>query len=588
MAAGVLLTFAFYCLLRLGVHPLARYRRLNPTASPTKVARFVQANGLNDGLGGYISGYFSWLSHFAGFSGGWSPSIKREVAVWPELRSALFNSLRLLILATVLGAGGGYLLDALARKYNHKPVQQYIDRGGIIAASVPVFVTAVAVQLVFAVKWGRLPTAGLYPVGQSGFDLKQMVRHLLLPTVVLALHNVFWYAHQFRALRSHTMRTLMAALIGSRAWILGSLVVTETVFAYPGVGRFFLVAVQNGDFPQLMPTAALLVLSLLILHALFSPASAVVASEDSPAAAPPDLMHTSQVFGPRWTRITITVLAALALIAALAPWTARYGAREAVRNLQVGPNQNLSPRAISWFGSNSAGYDVYSQMFFAFRSTLFAGLVASAVAVALGVAAAAILRRRRTSASTPSGGIGGFWRVLPLVTALLVVRNVLSGPGWLNPILGQSSSLRLTIVVVALVSAAYATALFKRHSLLDLSGFRAVARSDRRTLGTVIASTLAFAILCESTLSFLGFGPELGSTSATLGTLIGQSRSAALERQWWVFAFPAGLLVFVLLGLGVIRAGLGDGPESSALVIERITIDEAVQLAGETNIEVTA
>ena len=537
----------------------------------------MQANGLNDGFGGYVRGYFSWLAQFVGISGTWSPSIKREMAVWPELRSALVNSLRLLTVATLMGAGGGYLAEVLARRYAGKPVQRFIDRGGLVVASIPVFVTAIAVQLALAVKWGRLPISGLYPVGQSGFDLKQMIRHILLPALVLAIHNVFWYAHRLRTRPTTSIRDFLAGLLESRLWILGSLVVTETVFAYPGVGRFFMVAVQNGDFPQLMPTAALFVVGMFVLHLLlWSPARTYA---EATAVSPDDVANSRSNLV--LTRMSIGVLAALAVVSALAPWLARYGVDEPVRNLQIGPNQNLSPGAIAWFGTNSAGYDVYSRLFFALRSTLFCALVACAFAWAVAVAAGVVHQARGQRVSARRAGISGIFFVFPLVVVLVMVRTVLGGLGSLNAFFGGPGSLRLTIVVVALVGAAHASGQIHGLTLVH-TRFRAPARSDWARVGPPLASTCALAILCESTLSFLGFGPELGSASATLGGLLGESRSAALERHWWVFAFPAALLVLVVLCLNVIRTSLGPRALASAPVAEQTSAPE------EPSIEVTA
>jgi peptide/nickel transport system permease protein len=141
--------------------------------------------------------------------------------------------------------------------------------------------------MLFAVYWSRwfgkalFPTSGVYPPGHRGFDLGLMLKHLTLPVIVVAIQVIAVYARYMRAsllevLNSDYMRTARAKGISERrvlvrhalrnalipvvtvaaidiGAILGGLIITENVFAYPGLGKFFLDAYGNGDFPQLMP-----------------------------------------------------------------------------------------------------------------------------------------------------------------------------------------------------------------------------------------------------------------------------------------------------------------------------------------------
>jgi peptide/nickel transport system permease protein len=50
--------------------------------------------------------------------------------------------------------------------------------------------------------------------------------------------------------------------------IVGGLIITEGLFEYPGMGRFFLVAYGNGDFPQLMPFMVIIVGSVVVFNLL--------------------------------------------------------------------------------------------------------------------------------------------------------------------------------------------------------------------------------------------------------------------------------------------------------------------------------
>ena len=96
-----IVTFLVYLAIRVGTDPLQSYLRVNQRASQEKVQQYIETNGLYEGFGGYVKGYFRWASSF--LSGEWPRSIKGSREVWPELWNAMVNSMRLGGAATVLG-----------------------------------------------------------------------------------------------------------------------------------------------------------------------------------------------------------------------------------------------------------------------------------------------------------------------------------------------------------------------------------------------------------------------------------------------------------------------------------------------------
>jgi peptide/nickel transport system permease protein len=73
-----------------------------------------------------------------------------------------------------------------------------------------------------------------------------------------------------RVLLGHVLRnalipivTLAALDIGA---IVGGLIISENVFDYPGMGKFFLTAQANGDFPELMPWMVIITTSVLLFN----------------------------------------------------------------------------------------------------------------------------------------------------------------------------------------------------------------------------------------------------------------------------------------------------------------------------------
>jgi peptide/nickel transport system permease protein len=75
-----------------------------------------------------------------------------------------------------------------------------------------------------------------------------------------------------RVLVNHAVRNSMIPVVTVAAIdigaILGGLIITERIFAYPGMGDFFLTAFGNGDFPQLMPFMVIVVTAVILFNLL--------------------------------------------------------------------------------------------------------------------------------------------------------------------------------------------------------------------------------------------------------------------------------------------------------------------------------
>ncbi len=300
----LIVTFLVYVAIRLGTNPSEAYQRSNPRANEEKIRQYEEINNLFPGVSGYFKGYWGWLRNFfAGlFNGGesWPRSIKGRREVWPEMKYAMANSLRLGIAASVLGIFIGVLLGIFAALRPGSLRDSSVNTGAFVAFSIPPYVSAVLLQLLFAVMWSRwygdplLPTSGVYPPGQQGFDLLLMMKHMVLPVFVVAIQIIAVYARYMRAslldvLNSDFMRTARSKGISERrvlvghavrnsliplvtiaaidiGGIIGGLIITERVFSYPGMGDFFLTAFDNGDFPQLMPFMVIIVLAVVIFN----------------------------------------------------------------------------------------------------------------------------------------------------------------------------------------------------------------------------------------------------------------------------------------------------------------------------------
>ena len=57
----LIVTFAVYVAIRIGTDPVASFLRSNTRATEEDVQEYIEANGLYEGFGGYVRGYFTWL-----------------------------------------------------------------------------------------------------------------------------------------------------------------------------------------------------------------------------------------------------------------------------------------------------------------------------------------------------------------------------------------------------------------------------------------------------------------------------------------------------------------------------------------------
>ncbi|MGD9999643.1 MAG: ABC transporter permease [Ilumatobacteraceae bacterium] len=292
----VFVTFIVYVTVRIGWDPVASYKRANPRATNAKLDEYREINGLYDGAWGYVRGYYEWLKGFVQGPSHWSRSIKGRAEVWPPLRYAIFNTIRLGAIAAALGITVGLSLGVLAARRPGGRFDTAVNSAAFFLGAVPPFVSGVLLQLVFAVQLGWLPPSGVYPPGHEGFDLWLMVKFLILPVSVVAIQTIAAYSRYMRAslldvssadylrtarakglperqiLMHHGVRnalipvvTVIAIDIGA---VLGGLIITENIFNYPGMGVYFLKSVADGDFSRLMPYLVIVVAAVLLFNLL--------------------------------------------------------------------------------------------------------------------------------------------------------------------------------------------------------------------------------------------------------------------------------------------------------------------------------
>lgn len=249
--------------------PLAVYLS-SPGVRPEDLERLSRALGLDQPL---WRQYLQWLAGFV--RGDWGYSFSDGRPVFDRVAERLPATLELmgasLILALVVTLPLG-VLPAVSRRWSSLSV---ISFAGI---SLPVFWFGLVLQLVFAVGLGWLPSSGRTTPGDGG--VIDRFTHVLLPaTMLAAVHAAAWsrylrasigatLAQPFvqaarargvpnrrvvliHALRPALLPVLTIVLLDTALMVAGT-VVTESVFAWPGLGSLFTEALARRDYTVLM------------------------------------------------------------------------------------------------------------------------------------------------------------------------------------------------------------------------------------------------------------------------------------------------------------------------------------------------
>ena len=281
LVAVSLLVFTITSILPASVAHLI----LGPFAPPEQVKALEIKLGLNDPI---LVQYWRWASRFVMGDFGESMLMNRPVA--PILAEAIQRSASLAISAFVLIAVIGIALGVVAALRHNRPLDHAVSVATYLGIAVPEFFWSIVVILVFAAYLGWLPASGYEPLA-AGFAV--WLKHLIAPTLTLVFAHL---AHVSRLTRSsmievlespyvtaarakglpervvvirHALRnallptiTVLALDIGR---LMGGIVVIETVFAYPGLGRLLIFSIQQRDLPTLQ--AAILVVAAIYAFA---------------------------------------------------------------------------------------------------------------------------------------------------------------------------------------------------------------------------------------------------------------------------------------------------------------------------------
>ncbi len=277
---------------------------LNPRLSIQGRLNLEARFGLNDPL---PVQYIKWLVNV--FQGNFGFSFATNQPVTDVLAEHFPPTLELFTSALAIALVIAIILGTISAVRQNSATDYIVTSISYFGLSMPVFFFALIVQEVFGVKLHILPTSGVATAGVA-FDAFNgawdNINHLLLPMFVLATGFIAEWSRYLRSsmievkkqdyirtaqakgvstvavLMRHALRNALIPLVTVVAIdfgaIAGGAAITETVFAWPGVGRLFLDSLDARDYPVLLAMLVIAAVAVVtanliadILYAVIDP-----------------------------------------------------------------------------------------------------------------------------------------------------------------------------------------------------------------------------------------------------------------------------------------------------------------------------
>jgi peptide/nickel transport system permease protein len=244
---------------------------LGNLAAPSAVAALDHQLGVDRPL---VVQYWTWITGILHGNFGISTQFRQPIG--PYIKAALINSIKLAALAFVIVVPLGIVGGVVAALNYGKAADRVISVAGLSATTLPEFVSGIVVIVIFGVALKVLPVSASAGAGASAGSQFQ---HLILPAIPLVLVLFGYIARMARAgtiealnsdyartatlkglkrsvvIRRHVLRNSLLPTITVIAtqtgYLIGGLVIIETLFNYQGIGLLIYTAAKSKDFPML-------------------------------------------------------------------------------------------------------------------------------------------------------------------------------------------------------------------------------------------------------------------------------------------------------------------------------------------------
>ena len=261
---------------------------LGPQATHEDITRLRTELGLDEPL---PVQYARWMGRVLQGDLGRSLWMKRPVLgeVLRRFQATVVLAASALLLSTL----GGIALGVLSAARRNSLLDRLSALASLFGASMPSFWLGIVLMVIFALWLGWLPASGMFaPYGGGGVG--DLLSHLVLPTVTLAAASLTIIARLTRSTMldvlgqdfvrtarakgvresfvvvRHALRNALiptVTVVGVQAgYLLGGAVLTETVFAWPGVGTLMVQGILARDFPLVQGCVLVIALGFVLVN----------------------------------------------------------------------------------------------------------------------------------------------------------------------------------------------------------------------------------------------------------------------------------------------------------------------------------
>jgi peptide/nickel transport system permease protein len=284
----IIMSFVIYALIGLMPgDPIDLMIKSDPRLTPDDAARLRAVYGLDKPL---AERYLNWA--LAALSGDFGNSRLYARPVLDVMPGFLFNTLNLMGISFVISVVIAVPVGIYAALRQQKAADYLINLACFAGISVPIFWLALMLIIVFAVLIPVLPASGVSSIG--GGDILDRARHLVLPVITLTVFSVGSYTRFMRAatievmrqdyirtayakgadhrrvVLRHALRNALLPVVTIVALSFGTLfsgaLITETMFAYPGMGKLIFDSVMGNDFNMALVTLLFATLVTLLAN----------------------------------------------------------------------------------------------------------------------------------------------------------------------------------------------------------------------------------------------------------------------------------------------------------------------------------
>lgn len=255
---------------------ILRESGIDPTREAIKALR--EEMGLNDPV---IKQYGTWLWNVV--RGDLGKSFRTAEPVFAEITSRLPATVELTVAGLFVMLVIAVPFGILSALFKNTFLDHLSRLFALLGASVPSYWLGLLLIYSFAVKWRLLPVMGrggtlnlVLPALALGLGMSATYARLLRASMLDVLGQDYIQAARARGLKEKTvllknglknaLLPVVTAFGMSLGHLLGGTVIVETIFAWPGVGRFVVQAILNRDYPVIQGYVLLMALIFVLVN----------------------------------------------------------------------------------------------------------------------------------------------------------------------------------------------------------------------------------------------------------------------------------------------------------------------------------